>query len=355
MSATATPEMWRRYFEWQVGIFLRDGSPLYAEILQRIQRDFAEGGVAASLLAGWEGDPLLDAVALRLLGAVHFRVLEGRLPKLAQHYPSAGGTPRLPAAAEAFLEALQAERSFIRPWLDRQVQTNEVLRSAGLLGGFLQIAQEAGLPLRLLEIGASAGLNQLFDQYRYALGPHHWGRPGSEPLLRTEWTGPPPALAAPVAVAERLACDLAPIDLTDPQARRRSEAFIWPDQLHRRARFRAAARRLASARLHIDRASALPWLERQLAAPAPGRTSVLFHSVMWHYIPQPEREAIEALLARVGTAATVQAPLAWLRMEAEGEDSCALRLRLWPGGEERLLARCGFHGQYVKWLAGPES
>jgi hypothetical protein len=31
-----------------------------------------------------------------------------------------------------------------------------------------------------------------------------------------------------------------------------------------------------------------------------------------------------------------------------------VRLQLWPGGKDRLLARAGFHGKPVQWL-GPEN
>ncbi len=62
-----------------------------------------------------------------------------------------------------------------------------------------------------------------------------------------------------------------------------------------------------------------------------------------------ERAGIVELVERSGAAATRTAPLAWLRMEAKNMDTCELRLRLWPTGRDRLLATCGFHGQFAKW------
>lgn len=42
-------------------------------------------------------------------------------------------------------------------------------------------------------------------------------------------------------------------------------------------------------------------------------------------------------------------PLAWLRFEP-GDNLAEVRLQLWPDGEDRLLARSGFHGKPVHWL-----
>lgn len=54
-----------------------------------------------------------------------------------------------------------------------------------------------------------------------------------------------------------------------------------------------------------------------------------------------------------GAAAEASAPLAWLRMEAKSLELCELRLSLWTGKgvrEDRILAECGFHGEFVNWL-----
>jgi hypothetical protein len=102
------------------------------------------------VLDGHEDDPGPSALALRLMGAVHRLVLRGDAPALAAHYPSAGGEPRDPIAA--FRATLRDHAGELRVLVDEPVQTNEPARCAALLGGFLEIARETGLPLRLLEL-----------------------------------------------------------------------------------------------------------------------------------------------------------------------------------------------------------
>ena len=137
----------------------RLGSPLYAALLGAAAGDVEMGGPTLAVLAGHDDDPLGSALALRLLGAVHCLVLDGRAPALARHYPSAGGDAGPDGAWPAFRDLLEAQRDTVRTLVDRPVQTNEAGRSAALLGGFFTVARETGLPLRLLELGSSAGLN----------------------------------------------------------------------------------------------------------------------------------------------------------------------------------------------------
>ncbi len=346
-----TNDEWQGYFTTQARGCGRDGSPLYDALVSRLGEDHKSGGIVRELLVDWQGNPILQGLAMRFLGAVHHLVLAGEAPDLARHYPSTGGKPIYPDVEEIFIATLKGHRGFVAKRLQEQVQTNEVRRSAALLGGFLSVADVTGLPLRIFEIGASAGLNQFWDRYRYELGPHLWGEPEGEPLITTDWSGPAPALAARVRVESRSACDLFPIDLSQPEERRRLEAFIWPDQPERRARFLRAADAAVAAGVCVERASALPWLEARLEERGAGAATVLFHSVMWLYLDREERRGIQVLMDRVGGASDLDMPLAWLRMEARDFETCELRLRLWPTGDDRLLGTCGFHGQSVEWLS----
>jgi hypothetical protein len=59
---------------------------------------------------------------------------------------------------------------------------------------------------------------------------------------------------------------------------------------------------------------------------------------------------VTAAIERAGAAATADAPLAWLRMEPGG-DEADVHLRTWPGGADARVARSGYHGRPVRWLA----
>ena len=94
------------------------------------------------------------------------------------------------------------------------------------------------------------------------------------------------------------------------------------------------------------------------ARTAKGLATTVYHSIAYQYFPPETQARIAAHMEKAGARATVAAPLAWLRFEMEpGADSKAhtdaptLRLKLWPTGEDRLLARAHPHGRLVEWLA----
>jgi hypothetical protein len=238
----------------------------------------------------------------------------------------------------------------IAPRMARQVQTNEVRRCCGLLGGFLAVARETGLPLRVLEMGTSAGLLMFWDRYRYELGPHRWGRPQAPVSLRCDWNGPPPDLSAPVSVASRRGCDLHPIDATDPDELRFIQSFYWADQAERMDLLVAAARALPG-RAPIEQLGAGDFVAREVAELPEGVATVLFHSSMWWYVPREEQARIAAAMEAAGARATRERPLAWLRSEPPNMEYDEIRLRTWPGGDDRLLGRAQVHGRWVEWIA----
>jgi hypothetical protein len=99
----------------------------------------------------------------------------------------------------------------------------------------------------------------------------------------------------------------------------------------------------------IEKSTAPPWLARQLAVPQPGVTTVVFHSIMWWYMSAAEREEVTHTIEEAGRRATAEAPVAWLQLELTRRENPQLTVRLWPGGEEFLLAHAHAHGGEVWW------
>lgn len=328
----------------------RAGSPLYERILSGIARDLRAGGVSTRLLDGRDDDPFGSALALRLLGAVHRIVLEGRAPALGALYPSVGGDPSAGDPAAAFLATLQEHREEVERRLTDGVQTNEVGRAAVLVGGYAVVAARTGLPLRVLEVGASAGLNLRFDHFAYDTGAQLCGDPGSPVRFTGVWHGPAPVLPPRFDVAERRGCDRSPVDATTDDGRLTLLSFTWPDQLPRIARLEAAIAVARRAPVELDRADAAEWVESQLAHRRAGVATVVVHSIVFQYLSSDRRRRIRAALDSAGRAATADAPVSWLRMEPAG-DRAELRLTTWPGGEQELLATAGYHGHPIWWQA----
>jgi hypothetical protein len=296
----------------------------------------------------WPGtaDSFTDAVPLRLTGGLHALVRRGAAPALAACCPP----NRLPEEEDlwAALTPVLADPD-LPSWLDGAPQTNEVGRSAVLMSGLLALAERFPQPVELLELGASAGLNLALDRYGYDLGGVGAGDPDSPLQLSPEWKGPPPPDAR-VAVARRRGVDLNPLD-----PRRDGErllAYVWPDQARRLAQLEAALAIAAADPPEVEAGDAAAWTEARLMEPAtPGVTRVVLHSIAFQYFPQDAKARIAAALERSGAAATDRAPLAWLRYEHDaGDERITLRLRTWPGGEERLLAHCHPHGSAMRWL-----
>jgi hypothetical protein len=334
---------------WQAGWCGRLGSPLYGAILDGAAADVERGGPTWELLAGREHEPRRSFLALRLAGAVHRLVLMGRLPELAGLYPSAGGEVDLELARQRFVEVLADHPHSVREHLDRPVQTNEVGRCAGLIGGFLMVAQETGLPLAALEVGASAGLNLRFDRYRYSAGGSSWGEAESAVRFDDVFERAAPPLDAQMVVADRRGCDANPLDPGSDEDRLTLMSFVWPDQIHRFAQLRAALDIAAQQPVSVERSGAAEWAERMLADRRPAVATVLFHSIVVQYLSAEEGTALHDTITAAGSRATSDAPFAWLFLEPGGEQT-DVRLTLWPGGEERLLAHAGYHSSQVDWL-----
>ena len=341
-----------RVFETQSSICAAFGSAFYADLSARFAADLT--GAARALFAPWHGQDYqtqMDAaVSLRFLGACHDLALSGDDPALSAAFPPDGEAG---AAWDAIEAAIRREPARFAAFMSHEPQTNEVRRSACLLPGFLTVAAETGLPLACLELGASAGLNQLWSRFRYDYGDAGgWGDAASPVALAADWTGPPAPFGGKVRIARTAACDRKPIDIADPVQRRRLKAYLWPDQTERLERFDAAVGMALAAGVKVETADAAVWTQAR-AAPVTGVATVVYHSIFWQYLGAGIQAALRGAIEAHGAAATAATPLAWLRMEpAPGQlIPIELRLTIWPGGEDRRLAIVQAHGAWVTWEA----
>jgi len=274
-------------------------------------------------------------------------VRQGQAPGLAALYPPAP----MPEDAALWAEiAPLLGDPRLEAWLDSAPQTNEVGRSAVLMSGLLVVTARFGLPIRLYELGASAGLNLLLDRYRYDLCGLAAGDPESAVQLKPDWEGASPP-DAPVQIIDRAGADLNPARL--PQDAARLTAYLWPDQPDRLARLEAALAIAAEHPPQVDKADAADWIEANLAlAPEAGVTRVVMHSVAFQYFGAQAQARVARHIEAAGAAADSGAPLAWLRFEKELDaDIYSLRLQIWPG-DDILLAWTHPHGHRITWLTG---
>lgn len=329
-------------------------SPLTHRLLLDAAADLRAGGVAAAVLAGHEADGAGSAPGLRLAAALHRLALLRLAPGYALLLPTTGGRYRADLLWPAAARALEQHRDLVRHWLSATaVQTNEVGRGGPLWGGLQVAAQRTGLPVRLLEVGASAGLNLRPD--RLGIDPGDGtvlGERASPLVLDARWTGRPPVrLDAPLRVVARAGCDVDPVDVGTPAGRAHLGSFVWADDLVRWERLRAGLALAAAEPVAVVRASAAEFLAGALAEPVAGALTVVWHSVVRQYVAADERARARVVVAAAAARATAAAPLAVLGLEPDaGGARFELVLRAWPGsGEPEVLGWGGGHGVPFTW------
>jgi hypothetical protein len=330
----------------------RMGSPLYEGLLRRAADDLVAGGPTAGVLEGRLEDPGSSALALRMMGGVHGVVLAGRAPALAAFYPSMSGRGSSAADAwPAFAAVLEEHRDDIRGWLQRPPQTNEVGRGAALVGGLLHVAAEAVLPIRLVEVGASGGLNLRADRFRIDGEVATYGEVTSPVQLGTAWHGTPPPQVS-FEIVERYGGDIDPVDVSADAGRLLLTAYVWADQIERIERLRGAFELAAAFPVEVRRESAEQTLAR--TSLADDTWTVVWHSVFRQYLPAASRDAVAERIEALGAEATQRRRFAYLTLEPtrvapNGEFRFLIALRTWPDGEERILGEASGHGLPTTW------
>jgi hypothetical protein len=291
-----------------------------------------------------------------LLGAVHYLLLKGAQHPLAEYYPSVVG------AQARTDDVLPAFKAFCRDYRDeiiqqlhtRIVQTNEVNRCGLWLPAFNLIAQRepGGRALGLVEIGPSAGLNLLWDHYRYEYGNGYSAGYVDAPLRLTlalrGGTIPPLPETLPV-VGSRIGLDLNPVDVRDEDAALWLRALVWPEHSERAERLAQATAIAQQHSPQLFAGDALKDLPDVLARVPDDQVLCVYHSFVINQFSHDGREQFNALLAEQSAHRTIYR----LSMEWLHTPETQLELRVYQGGaevEHTLLAYVESHGRWLQWL-----
>ncbi|MCU0273002.1 MAG: DUF2332 domain-containing protein [Acidimicrobiales bacterium] len=317
--------------DWQADFCRGQDAPVAAAMLDAVRTGRQPGGPLVALLP--ESVRFGDLVPLRILAALHRLALERQAPGLALHLPTVGGTSpflarnrsrALVALEQAVVAALAAHPEVLADELGRVPQTNEAGRSRALR---VALRRMRG-PVRLFELGASAGLNLRADRLPF------------DPA--DEEPGPLPE------VVERRGCDLSPIDPTTPEGRTRLSSYVWVDHTDRFETLRRALDVARTVPATVEAADAADFAAGLAAVP--GTTTVVWHSAVWWYLPEATRAGVLAAVEALGAQAGPDRPVwhvAWEQPEGSGD--FALTVRVWDGTDaapaQRILATGSPHGR----------
>lgn len=324
-------------------------SPFMGQLLRVLADNWTGGSKLDAKLCSFSGDigPAGASLPLRTAGGLHALVLSGRARDLVAVYPPHKVDDD--TLWQTVNSALHSHEDFILDWVESPPQTNEVRRSAALIAGGCTVARRFDLPIVLSELGASSGLNLMWDRYALSVPNGTLGASDAVLTLTPDWEGPSPPKVMP-EIATRAGVDLNPLDPANAEDLLRLTAYLWPDQPHRLALTRAAASVMTAP---IVRGDAIDWLAERLESAPEGNVHMIQHTVAWQYFPREAQARGTALIEAAGRAATESRPLAWLAMESDGDRTgaigAALALRLWPGDVTYDLGRVDFHGRWVKW------
>lgn len=266
--------------------------------------------------------------ALRLLCGLHYLVLAGE-----------AAWEDADAAVEEHAEAL---RRFVA---EQPIQTNEVQRSWVLLPLFLHAAGGAET-VDVVEIGSSAGLNLIWDRYRYRYENGEWGSAGSRLTLTGAERRPVPAalLRTRLRVRTRVGIDPAPIDATTAEGARLLKSFVWAGQEERLARLDAAVEALRADPPRIVRADVADALPAVLAALPRGGLTLVFQTSVFEYLSERAREVVRESIDGAGR------PLVFVASGRPRGERRVWGMRIHrPGREREFAGHADYHGAWLDY------
>ncbi len=326
----------------------RGSSSLYEALATSISRDPDLLDLASHALS--------KPVPMIFFAAIHYLLLDDAAHPLATFYPDINSVPRATDTdlCQVFRDFCFKHRDEIKDIISTyHVQTNEVRRCACLLPAFGIAEQEAkGMPLTLIEIGASAGLNLLWDQYGYDYGNGlFYGNRASPVQLTCTLRGneQPPFPEVFPQIALRIGIDLNPIDVRDESAVNWLHAFIWPEHT---GRFDLLHRAIKTARNdppELRKGDALELLPAIMEIVPPDSLLCLFHAFVSNQMSPEARNALARLIADYGSNRRI----CCISIDLSDKYKYPrLEMVSYIDGVERHrhLANCSGHSRWMEWL-----
>ena len=344
------PQQLAQRFRRFAALECRGSSALYERLSLHIADDPALLALASHCAAGQPAPNLF-------LAAAHLALLGEPDHPLGAYYASVTDLPEPPDGAFPHFRALCLARrdEIVATVSSRMVQTNEVGRCAALLPAFAIVARRAARPTaEFVEVGASAGLNLLWDRFAYDYGGGvRWGDPDSPVRLACEVRGAPlPTLpAAMPRVVRRVGIDLSPVDVGDAGAVAWLRALIWPEHRHRVAALDGALRIAASEPPTLIAANALDALPDELADADSDAALCVFHTHTLNQFPEEARRRFAAILDAEGARRDLYVVSIERTGAQEDRVGALLSLTAYEQGRKttRDLGQCDNHGMWLEW------
>lgn len=324
----------------------RRTSPLYERLSVGVSHDREVLELAA--LA-----PKNQAMPTLFFAVVHYLLLKGNRHELASYYPDLSGSARGGDPFPTFKSFCREYRSEIGELVStRAVQANAVGRSAFLAPVFNVVADPGrALPVAMIEVGASAGLNLLWDKYGYDYDGHRCGDLNSAVQLRCRLRGRcnPPVSEPLPWVAFRLGLDLAPVDLDDPDEVLWLKSFVAPEQSAKASLLQSAIELARESKPEVVPGDAVETLPKAVQRAPPDSVLCVLNV---HALRQFRKEAIQALDS-VLLRSSAERPIYSISIEPDRESGASsIQLASYREGARvaRRLGYCADHDDSLTWL-----
>ena len=285
-----------------------------------------------------------------LFGAVHYLLLKGKEHPLKGYYPNMVDHPKsYKESFASFQDFCLTYRDEIEPILNnRIVQTNEVRRCTYLYPAFCEIYERTKKPLALIEIGTSAGLQLLWDQYSYSYGKATiYGNKESKLLMTSEIIGEqiPKIMYAPPPVSTRIGLDLNIIDLNDEDDKLWLTSLIWPEHKERLAMFEEAANYVKASSVKLVNGDGIRLLPAYIDEISADHIVCIFHTHVANQMPIEVKKQLLQTIEAFGKKRDI------FHIYNNIQDR-NLHLDYYMNGilSEDTIAETDGHGRWFKWL-----